>query len=896
MVFVNDKVQTGSGNPLHSSRQKRKGRLSRLLQRILPALLILSLWAPASFAADIMVTTAEDRLDAAFATFDFALSIPATFCGAVVDPAAFPAEPSLREALIYANHTPGPDTITFAPELSGQTIRINFDGPDEGEEADPLPNLCGSGITLNGDIDGDGTPDITLDGSSLSPDRGWGFYVDSDNNTVTNFTLQNFSNAGIGVGAGVRTAAVTGNRITNNTINSGGWGISVFAGLVMQGTTADTTVSGNTVSGSNGIVAAAYYTGSSLDGTRITDNIVRKSDGIGIYAGYSSFFGEVSEDMSLTNTTIQGNELSGTWAGIFVQFYLTNNSQFTQLRILENQAFDNGNGILVQGGRCGATGNRLEAEIARNTLSRNGTSITVQGGSKRDCGEEPLPPTSQNHLTVAITDNVSEDAGWTGIAIQGGYVDAHNNTVTATLTGNTVLGGGHGLYIRGGEANYTDDHGMEVTTAMANGNTVTATLTNNRLEGAMYSELQIAAGGAGSASDNTVEITAENNIVCGSEDSLWGPAGVPNDENPFWANTGTGNTLTVTLLDNTMDAVNVEDGVAGNTAMLTESGTQPCGGGGSGGVAVVPQVLENPQPGAFQSGLGVISGWVCEAAAITVEFEHGETGAVSSTPASYGTSRADTMAACGDDNNGFSLLFNWNLLGDGMHTVRALADGVEFGRSSVMVSSLGLGEFVTGLSGMYPLADFPLMGTMTTIQWEESLQNFVIVTGAGGGGGSGGAAPQVLENPSPGSFQSGIGAISGWVCEAAAITIEFEHGVTGAISSTPVGYGTRRADTMAACGDANNGFSLLFNWNLLGDGMHTVRALADGEEFATVTVTVSTLGSEFVLGLPGGAFVTGLGGAFPLADFPSAGQATTVEWEESLQNFVITGVEPSAAE
>ena len=58
------------------------------------------------------------------------------------------------------------------------------------------------------------------------------------------------------------------------------------------------------------------------------------------------------------------------------------------------------------------------------------------------------------------------------------------------------------------------------------------------------------------------------------------------------------------------------------------------------------------------------------------------------------------MAACGDDNNGFSLPFNWNLIGDGMHTVRALADGVEFGRSSVMVSSLGLGEFVTGLSGM----------------------------------------------------------------------------------------------------------------------------------------------------------------------------------------------------
>ena len=87
---------------------------------------------------------------------------------------------------------------------------------------------------------------------------------------------------------------------------------------------------------------------------------------------------------------------------------------------------------------------------------------------------------------------------------------------------------------------------------------------------------------------------------------------------------------------------------------------------------------------------------------------------------------------------------------------------------------------------------------------------------------------------------------------------------------------------MAACGDENNGFSLLFNWNLLDDGMHTVRALADGVEFANVAVTASTLGEEFA---------TELSGEFPLTDFPSAGHPPTVEWEGSLQNFVITGVE-----
>ena len=475
-------------------------------------------------------------------------------------------------------------------------------------------------------------------------------------------------------------------------------------------------------------------------------------------------------------------------------------------------------------------------------------------------------------MTVTITDNVSEDAEMDRHHIGGGEVDANNNTVTATVTGNTLLGGNHGIFIRGGEANYTDGEGMEVTTAVANGNTVTATLTNNRLEGAMYGELDVAAGGHGSASDNTVDVTIENNIVCGSRDSLWGQGGVPNDENPFWANAGTGNTLTVTLTDNSAGKVNVVDGVAGNTAMLTESGTQSCG-----------RVLENPRDYSSQSGIGVISGWACEAEEITVEFENGVTGERSIMPAGYGTSRPDTADVCEDDgNNGFGLLYNWSRLGDGMHTVRVLVDGVEFGLSSVMVSTLG-GEFVTGLSGTYPLADFPLMGVTTTIEWEESLQNFVIASGAGGGGGSAGAIPQILENPRPGSFQSGLGVISGWVCEAEEITIEFENGVTGEVSSTTASYGTSRPDTADVCeDDGNNGFGLLHNWNRLGAGTHTVRALADGVEFANATITVSTLGGEFV---------TGLGGEFSLTDFPSTGQVTGIEWEESLQNFVITGVE-----
>ena len=69
-----------------------------------------------------------------------------------------------------------------------------------------------------------------------------------------------------------------------------------------------------------------------------------------------------------------------------------------------------------------------------------------------------------------------------------------------------------------------------------------------------------------------------------------------------------------------------------------------------------------------------------------------------------------------------------------------------------------------------------------------------------------------LENPGADSFQSGVGVLSGWVCEAAVVEIEL-NGIP-----QEAAYGTERLDTASVCDDTDNGFGLLFNWNLLGDG------------------------------------------------------------------------------
>ncbi len=278
--------------------------------------------------------------------------------------------------------------------------------------------------------------------------------------------------------------------------------------------------------------------------------------------------------------------------------------------------------------------------------------------------------------------------------------------------------------------------------------------------------------------------------------------------------------------------------------------------------------LENPSLGSSQSGIGIISGWACEAQAVVIE--------LNGTPvqAAYGTPRGDTQPVCGDTDNGFSLLVNWNNLGDGQHVVRALVDGVEFARTTVQVTTFGV-DFLRGVSGTFDLPNFPSAGATTVIQWAESQQNFVLTDGQPGtGGGYNRVAglSAVLENPSRGSPQSGIGVISGWACEAQEIVIE--------LAGTPVqaAYGTPRGDTRSVCGDANNGFSLLVNWSNLGAGQHTIRALVDGVEFARTTVRVTTFGVDFL---------QGVSGTFDLPNFPSVGATTVIQWEESLQNFVI---------
>ena len=291
---------------------------------------------------------------------------------------------------------------------------------------------------------------------------------------------------------------------------------------------------------------------------------------------------------------------------------------------------------------------------------------------------------------------------------------------------------------------------------------------------------------------------------------------------------------------------------------------------------LVPGYLENPGPDSFQSGIGVLSGWMCEAEEVVFTLNGVPQ------PAAYGTERLDTEPVCGDTDTGFGLLYNWNRLGDGEHEVVALVDGVELGRATVTVTTLGT-DFLHDVAGTCEVEDFPSPGERVTLTWQQNQQNFVLVDGERpqGTNRAGSAGVGVLENPGPNSFQSGVGVLSGWVCEAETVELMIER-ASGETEQYVAAYGTERLDTEAICGDTDNGFGLLFNWNRLGDGEHDVVAFVDGEELGRATVQVTTLGEEFLRGVEG---------ACTVEDFPSLGETVTLEWQQNQQNFVVTGVE-----
>ena len=136
-------------------------------------------------------------------------------------------------------------------------------------------------------------------------------------------------------------------------------------------------------------------------------------------------------------------------------------------------------------------------------------------------------------------------------------------------------------------------------------------------------------------------------------------------------------------------------------------------------------VLGIPSNGDKLSGIGVISGWKCEAnGPLTVRFNEDDP-----VPLVYGSERPDTRERCGDANNGFVAIWNWSKLGDGIHTAVAYDNGVAFARSTFEVATTGE-EFLTGSEARLRVPNFPSPGEEAWFEWNQSTQHLELRSSA----------------------------------------------------------------------------------------------------------------------------------------------------------------------
>jgi len=238
---------------------------------------------------------------------------------------------SLRQAILDANTTSGDDLITFDTLLSGATINLTSD-----------ELFISDGLTIDGDLDDDGLPDITIQRDA----------------TASQFRIFNIDD-----GRDVFESYVTfeGIIITGGSATSGGGGISTLEDLTIK----SSTITGNAAVSGGGIYSfdndIELSPGSiSVIDSVISNNIATKSGG-GILGGR----------IVVTNSTISGNTASVSGGGIIAK---RGGSTEVDNSVISGNTAASGGGIAIEYAGNLTTNN---STISDNSATANGGGIHV---------------------------------------------------------------------------------------------------------------------------------------------------------------------------------------------------------------------------------------------------------------------------------------------------------------------------------------------------------------------------------------------------------------------------------------------------------------------------------------------------------------------------------------
>lgn len=292
---------------------------------------------------------------------------------------------SLREAIgLASNDYTTFDRITFHSDLSGGTITLdafnNF-----------APELTLSGLLeIDGDIDGDGVSDITIDGDGQTrifriqnPGDGLQTTVTLNGLALTNGFASNDRGGAVLVDSGAD-ATIRNSAIFGNAADDAGGGVAVdFATLTIE----NSEIFENSASDGGGVYAVDSQ-------TVIRDSsIISNSSGFG--GGiYATGFGDTFNSLEIVNTQIETNAASNDGGGLYIDSSAVD-ADLVNVTFALNSAGGFGGGIAL-----------LQAAIDATNLTVANNIATLGGGISID-GQEGGTRLSQ----ATITGNYAESAG-----------------------------------------------------------------------------------------------------------------------------------------------------------------------------------------------------------------------------------------------------------------------------------------------------------------------------------------------------------------------------------------------------------------------------------------------------------------------------------------------------
>jgi uncharacterized protein (TIGR03437 family) len=348
---------------------------------------------------------------------------------------------SIQEAIIATNNDPGTWNIQFAPSLKGSTIVVDS-GPARG-----LSFLTGGNVTINGDIDGDGTPDITL--TSLSGTN-TGFFVLSGGNTLYGLALQG---CGICVqiqrpsakfqlpsATGTTFSGITVSNLTMTNIQYAGISVAPVNGElnatpapVTRNTWDHIQITGNTITGSAsgpvlGIDLELGAAGDTLQHTTIANNdiVLAMPGALGIGMNLGSGLGSTGNqtlDTLIAKNAISGGALSNAGIRLATGVGSASANLIDGVQIIANQI-----------------------SLAGGLQHPPGLAINVASGDAASDDQYPsLRPIqySENNIArnIGILSNTLEGGVGLTILVQAACCGNGNNTIdNLSILGNSLTG------------------------------------------------------------------------------------------------------------------------------------------------------------------------------------------------------------------------------------------------------------------------------------------------------------------------------------------------------------------------------------------------------------------------------------------------------------------------